>query len=508
MNWLLNLFTTFDGRISRRDWWIGILIISAVSMTGQWIMDPSSFELREDPAARPSPVQILWSIIAFIPSLVITFKRLNDRDQPRLLGYLFVVVYVACAILFQISPEDWSHFGTREWAFAFPLLLFSSWIFIDNGFLKGTKGPNRYGPNPLDPGSGGGASGAAPTLGRTRYTGGAFARDAIIGFFALIFSAYLFAPQGSFVRTFDWLVSLYTGVGYADLRAMEIESDHLKQLDPEGERIRTERDEKMRTYVQAWKEYDAGWKASLDKNYVAAIDDLTLAIDRYGAHNKVAAPVFMWRARSFRKLGQYDKAIADYSTAIALQPELTDGYSARGDLYAELERYRKALADYDAAIRVSRAPVARFDIKRGNVLRKLDEPEQALASYEKAIERAREKYDRLAVIDAAMPDLTPAERETFLKWAAKKRDGSIRWAEIQRGIILRNLKRYEEALTAFNEAIRLQPDGAFGYKQRGWVYEKQGRLKQALADYERASELNPASDWLTKALQRVKSKLQ
>jgi len=264
----------------------------------------------------------------------------------------------------------------------------------------------------------------------------------------------------------------------------------------------------MRAYAQAWKDYDNAWSASFDKKYAAAVDDLTLAIDRYGAQNKIAAPVFMRRARSFLKLGQFDKAIADYSTAIALQPELTDGYSARGDLYAKHEQYRKALADYDAAIRVSRAPVARFDIERGDMLRKLEEPEQALASYEKAVERAQERYDKLVAIDRAMPDLTPEERETFLKWAAEKRDKPIRRANIRRGIVLRDLDRLDEAAAAFDKAIKLKPEAGYAYVQRGWIYEKQGRFKQALADYERATQLDYDSEWLKKALQRVKPKVQ
>lgn len=103
-----------------------------------------------------------------------------------------------------------------------PLVLFQCWIFIDNGFLKGTPGPNRYGLDPLDPVTGGPPSGAVPVMGRTRYTGGAFARDAIIGVFALVTSAYLFLPQVNFENTVDFLVRLSLGKDYEDFATRKL----------------------------------------------------------------------------------------------------------------------------------------------------------------------------------------------------------------------------------------------------------------------------------------------
>ncbi|MCG8502302.1 MAG: DUF805 domain-containing protein, partial [Firmicutes bacterium] len=230
MTWLLHLFTTFDGRISRKEWWIGILILTVVSMAGQWIMDPSSFEPSDDPAARPSGTETLWGIIVFVPMFAITLKRLNVRDQPRFLGYLYAVVYVTCLLLFRFSPADLEHFGTRDWILAYPLLLFSLWLLIDNGFLKGTEGPNRYGPDPLDPGARPQSGGSVPQLARTPYTGGAFARDAIVGAFVLVAVAYFFLPKITMENAVDFMIRLSLGEDYEKYERSKLVDRHLARF--------------------------------------------------------------------------------------------------------------------------------------------------------------------------------------------------------------------------------------------------------------------------------------
>ncbi len=507
MTWLLNLFTTFDGRISRKDWWIGTLVIVAVTFIGQWIMAPSSFEPSDDPAARPSPIQTLLSIIAFVPTLAITFKRLNDRDQPRVLGYLFGVVYVACTVLFQFMPEDWAHLGRQEWAMALPLLLFSFWILIDNGFLKGTQGPNRYGPDPLDPGSGGTSAGAVPRVGRTRYTAGTFLRDATIGAAALIGGAYLLVPQVNMENTVELMVRLTLGKDYEDYQRRKLVDRHLAQFDPESEEEQAELDEQMRAHAQAWQDYDEGWKAAIYDKHAEAVRDFTLAIERYGPENKVSAEIFRRRAGSYEELNEPAKALKDFSIAITLRPDWPEGYASRGNFNMRREHYEKALADFDRAIRLSRVPEAYFQKRRGDVLRRLERPAQALGAYGNAIEKANTRYERLMKIDRNMPDLTKEQRETFEEWASEKRDQSIRRAEIGRGKALRDLGQLDDALAAFNQAVELDPEAAYTYVERGWIHEKMGQLDLAMADYERAREFGNTSGWLKKAIARVKSKL-
>jgi tetratricopeptide (TPR) repeat protein len=62
---------------------------------------------------------------------------------------------------------------------------------------------------------------------------------------------------------------------------------------------------------------------------------------------------------------------------------------------------------------------------------------------------------------------------------------------LDKGNALRNLKRYEEALAAYEQAIRLDPNFADAYYNKGIALNELKRHEEALAAYEQAIHLNP-----------------
>jgi tetratricopeptide (TPR) repeat protein/S1-C subfamily serine protease len=62
-----------------------------------------------------------------------------------------------------------------------------------------------------------------------------------------------------------------------------------------------------------------------------------------------------------------------------------------------------------------------------------------------------------------------------------------------RGNVLRDLKRYPEALASYERAINLKPTHPWAYEDRGDLYEKKGEKELALQDYNQAIKLNPQS---------------
>jgi tetratricopeptide (TPR) repeat protein len=62
---------------------------------------------------------------------------------------------------------------------------------------------------------------------------------------------------------------------------------------------------------------------------------------------------------------------------------------------------------------------------------------------------------------------------------------------LKEGYALYNLKRYEEALTAYEQAIRLDPNYALAYYNRGIALNELKRYEEALSAYEQAIRLNP-----------------
>ncbi len=60
-----------------------------------------------------------------------------------------------------------------------------------------------------------------------------------------------------------------------------------------------------------------------------------------------------------------------------------------------------------------------------------------------------------------------------------------------RGVALRILGRYEQALASFDKALELKPDEHDAWNNRGDALHNLGRYEQALASFDKALELNP-----------------
>jgi tetratricopeptide (TPR) repeat protein len=74
-------------------------------------------------------------------------------------------------------------------------------------------------------------------------------------------------------------------------------------------------------------------------------------------------------------------------------------------------------------------------------------------------------------------------------------DATMSVALEERGEAHRLNARYTEALADFDRAIELNPKRAWAIASRGKTYEAMGRYDEALADFDRAIELNPRRAW-------------
>ena len=64
---------------------------------------------------------------------------------------------------------------------------------------------------------------------------------------------------------------------------------------------------------------------------------------------------------------------------------------------------------------------------------------------------------------------------------------------VGQGNVLRELKRYPEALASYERAINLKPTNPWTYSDRGKLYEQKGEKELALQDYNEAIKLSPQS---------------
>ena len=143
MDWWLYLLTSFDGRISRQPFWIALLPLLAAELAADFLMGD-----------RWSSIVSL--LVAF-PQFAIIAKRGHDRNVPTWVVGIFIFGGVILDLLTVAglagSPE---HPDTIFLVLAIPLGILALVLLVDFGFRRGTAGPNRYGPDPLE-----GASGAS-----------------------------------------------------------------------------------------------------------------------------------------------------------------------------------------------------------------------------------------------------------------------------------------------------------------------------------------------------------
>jgi len=114
MNWTWFLFS-FKGRISRKPFWIFNLIIFIGGILLGMFTEVSG-DIHE-----LSKSQIMFMIWILWPSIAVQAKRWHDIDKSAL------------------------------WVFInFIPLIGPIWALVENGFVRGTRGPNRFGLDPLE----------------------------------------------------------------------------------------------------------------------------------------------------------------------------------------------------------------------------------------------------------------------------------------------------------------------------------------------------------------------
>jgi uncharacterized membrane protein YhaH (DUF805 family) len=143
----VDLLTTFKGRINRARWWIGFIITGFGGVIGTMIFNPEM--LTGEGVVAPNWPDTLWQIAWLVPLTAVVVKRCNDRDWPSwvpwLIPALCALVYLAPHAGFNIDPDAGLPGAVTFWVVFAALVA----LIIDNGFLRGTRGPNRYGPDPL-----------------------------------------------------------------------------------------------------------------------------------------------------------------------------------------------------------------------------------------------------------------------------------------------------------------------------------------------------------------------
>ena len=149
------LYTSFDGRINRKPFWIASLIMMAAAMVlSLVIVTPLTLM---SPGLGVFVALLIWLALLY-PVVALGVKRLHDRGKS---GQL-MAVFLAPSILLQLG-DLLGITGSEQmvggemiylpnmlgWLLVAASLGVAIWALVELGILRGTTGPNAYGPDPL-----------------------------------------------------------------------------------------------------------------------------------------------------------------------------------------------------------------------------------------------------------------------------------------------------------------------------------------------------------------------
>lgn len=150
----MQLFTSCEGRISRKSFWLGLLGIFAASVVAILVLG-LMFSLTGRPLVHAS---MAVSFILLWPMFAIAVKRLHDRDKaampwvaiffgPSFLANMMRDFEVDYSVI-TLAGEQAFYPGKFAMTITVISLITGIWALIELGILKGSTGENSFGPDP------------------------------------------------------------------------------------------------------------------------------------------------------------------------------------------------------------------------------------------------------------------------------------------------------------------------------------------------------------------------
>jgi len=219
--------------------------------------------------------------------------------------------------------------------------------------------------------------------------------------------------------------------------------------------------------------------------YTDALKDNKLTNDRKGV-------ILADRGVIYARLGQPDRAIADFNAAVKLFPEYAAVYNNRGAFLVSLGAFDEAIKDFDRALVLAPGYVAALN-NRAAAHAELKHTTRALFDYTRAIRLASTRAEPLAgraQIYLALDRPYAATRDLN-----RALQNNVRYAP---GYRIRArahtlLEMYSEAAQDLSRAITFNANDATAYFLRARAYLKSKELEEARKDFTKVIELDPRS---------------
>lgn len=189
--------------------------------------------------------------------------------------------------------------------------------------------------------------------------------------------------------------------------------------------------------AQASAAYQRGWALLQDGQFAEAVVQFNQALE----HDASLRQAYIDRAKALSKLGRYDQAVRSLANALTgteTRSQTDEVYFQRGQVYFEAGDFHRSLEDYNRALEIDPTK-AEYSYHRGLALLKLAAEDYA-AGVDTAATRLRAAVGAFDRAIAARDDYAPAYA--------------------QRGVARLDLGNVDKAIADLQRAVELEPDNA------------------------------------------------
>lgn len=188
--------------------------------------------------------------------------------------------------------------------------------------------------------------------------------------------------------------------------------------------------------------------------------------------------------------GLWDKAIAEYQTALQIKPGFPDVHNNLGNVYTSRGLFDKAIPEYQEAIKL-KPDFANAHFNLGNAFSSRGLRDMAIREYLRAIELRpgfADAHNNLGNVYAfqGLWDKATAEYRTALELRPDYAD-----AHNNLGVAYTTQGLHDKAIDEYLAALRLRPDFTDAHNNLGIAYAAKGMRDKAIDEYRTVLKLNP-----------------
>ena len=171
----------------------------------------------------------------------------------------------------------------------------------------------------------------------------------------------------------------------------------------------------------------------------------TVVIEKESSNKKVQSMAYNNRGIAYHRMGQSERAIADFTKSYEINPKYTDAKRNRGIAYKQTGRLDLALSDFNDLLLIN-PRMSQLYCDRGTVFEAKGMLKEALADYTRVVK--------------VRPTYAPAFNS--------------------RGNVYLELLKFDLAVKDYTEAISIRPGHAPTYYNRGNAYRRQNQQVRRL----------------------------